>query len=214
MSLDDTVAHPDPPSIEGRSTHPGEPALQRRLSLEEAKLRALHETFMADPAAPFREASFQPLGLDDQWTGLRSIGGSGTSNEVIRSLTLTHGDPYDDSGPLVRVTTVSPPHVHGDPAVDRAIERSFRVRRLVGYLWRTTGSIDAEVRAAAFDPGLMPPDPTAPWEPVTFPIDGHPTDAHLLEQGNAWVAFIERDRPPRRRRGTALAPDRPRPTHR
>jgi hypothetical protein len=148
---------------------------------------------VADPAAPFRDASFKPFGLDSQWTGLRSIGGSGTSNEVIRSLTLTHGDPYDESNPLVRVTTVSPRHVHGDPTADRAIERSLLVRQLVGYLWRTTGVIDPEVRAAAFDPGLTPPDPTAPWEPVTIPIDGDPTNGHLLEQHDAWVALTERD---------------------
>jgi hypothetical protein len=148
---------------------------------------------IADPSAPFREASFKPFGLDDHWTGVRSIGGSGTSDEVIRSLTLTHGDPYDESSALVRVTTVSPRHVHGDPPPGRAIERSFLVRQLVGFIWRATGVIDPDVRAAAFDPGRTPPDPTAPWEPVTIPMDGDPTDGHLLEQDDAWVGLTERD---------------------
>src|SRR5260370_78311 len=188
-----------PPFFTGRGPF-GEPpptgelgAQPRASSPEEAKLRAQLETLMADPAAPFREAAFKPFGLDDQWTGLRSIGGSGTSDGVIRSLTLTHGDPYDKSRALVRVTTVSPRHVHGDEAVARAIERSFLVRQLVGFIWRTTGVVDPEVRAAAFDPGLTPPDPTAPSEPVSISIDGDPTDGHLLEQDNAWVGLTERD---------------------
>jgi len=194
--LHDTAAPRDKPSLERRTTRlpSGELGAQPRTpSPGEAKLRAHHERLMADPAAHFGEASFQPFGLDDQWTGLRSIGGSGTSDGAISSLTLTHGDPYDETGPLVRVTTVSHRHVHGDPAVDRAIERSLLVRQLVGFMWRTTGNIDPEVRAAAFDPGRTPPDPTAPWEPVTIPIDGDPTGGHLLEQDNAWVALTERD---------------------
>jgi len=192
----DTAAYPDKPFAEGRTTQPpgGELGAQPRASSqEEAKLRAHLETLIANPAAPFRDASFKPLGLDDQWTGLRSIGGSGTSDGVIHSLTLTHGDPYDESRALVRVTTDSPRHVHGDPAVDRDIERSLLVRQLAGFIWRTTGIIDPEVRAAAFNPGRTPPDPTAPWEPISIPIDAEQTDGHLLEQDNAWVALTERD---------------------
>jgi len=145
-----------------------------------------------DPTAVFRRAGFDPLGLDHQWTGLRSIGGHGASGEVIHSLTLTHGDPYNEALPLVRVETVLPRPVQGDLTADRAIERWSLVRRLVGAFWRSTHVLDPEIRGAAFAPGAMAGDPTAPWDQVTIRVDDVAVDLRVLEHEMTWVGVAER----------------------
>jgi hypothetical protein len=76
---------------------PGAPP--RVPSPDEARLRLQMQRMMESADSPFRDATFEPFGLDDQWTGLRSIGGQGSSNGVTTSITLAHGDlPRRGSG--------------------------------------------------------------------------------------------------------------------
>ena len=52
-----------------------------------------------------RRRSFPIHGLDGRWTGSRWIGGWGSANHEVDHIDLAHGDPHNDSAPLVRITT-------------------------------------------------------------------------------------------------------------
>jgi hypothetical protein len=158
-------------------------------------LTELHQQFKAmraDPGSIFRDASFDPYGLDSDWTGLRSFGGQGSNDGVITSLTLSHGDPYDETSPLVRLQTVLARIISGDPRADLIHERWSVVRQLVGFMWRATHILDPDVRRAAFTPGEVAPDPTGPWDGVTVRIDNDQSELRVLRQETTWVGLAER----------------------
>lgn len=160
-------------------------------SADETRLPQPFDAWRADPGAAFRQASFEPFGLDGQWTGPRSLGGWGGSNDLLCSLTLTHGDPYELEEPLVRVRTCIAREVHADPAEGLRAERWRLARDLIGYLWRSTGTVDADARSAAFIPGDATGDPTARWDRITMPVDGSPTEVHVLVVEPAWVGVVD-----------------------
>jgi hypothetical protein len=140
----------------------------------------------------YRKAGFDPFGLDDRWTGLRSLGGYGRAGEVTHTLKLTHGDPFDATAPLVRVRTVHPQPRTNDPALERAVLRRHLVRHLVGALWRSTQVLDPEVREAAFlPPPGVPRDAAGPWSRARVTVDDQLIELRLLEHEMRWVGLVE-----------------------
>ncbi len=147
----------------------------------------------ANQGSMFLEAPFDYFGLDDQWQGLRWIGGSGTSDGQVHHLLLGHGDdPFDPDVPVVRVDTRVAPPVLGDLESDFAMERFNFTRQQIGDFWRATGVLQPEIRAAAFTPGQVAQDPTGPWESETIPIDGTDTTVAVLRHGDVWVGQAQR----------------------
>jgi hypothetical protein len=154
--------------------------------------RRVHES-RANPTGAFTEASFDAYGLDERWTGLRWVGGSGRSDHVAHRLTLAHGDdPYDPTRPLVRVETRLPTVVHADPQQNLVLEHWTLTRQQVGSFWHVTGTLPPELRAAAFEPDEIPADPTGPWDPVELAIDAKPVEFRVLLHEQTWVAQGQR----------------------
>jgi len=136
----------------------------------------------------FVEAGFAPIGLDEQWTGLRWFGGSGTSNGVVTHLELAHGDnPFDRSEPQVRVRATM--------AVDLPfpLVRWTVARSLLQHFWRETGVLADDVRRAAFPRETREGDPTEPWDARALRLDGEPTEFRVLASDDCWVALAATD---------------------
>ena len=72
----------------------------------------------------------------------------------------------------------------------------FLAKDLAGHLWRETGVMRDDVRAAAFalDAGTaFSVDPVGPWDRVTLPVDGVAIVFRRLAEGEHWVALGELD---------------------
>lgn len=150
------------------------------------RLQALSDTGF------YREAGFDPFGLDDRWNGLRSLGGWGRAGEVTHTLKLTHGDPFEATSPLVRVRTVHPRPQTNQPALERGVLSKNLVRHLVGALWRSTQALDPEVRGAAFPPPPgQPGDVAEPWSRARLTVDDQQVELRFLERGSRWVGLVE-----------------------
>ncbi|MGH8990810.1 MAG: hypothetical protein ACRDZ7_04700 [Acidimicrobiia bacterium] len=125
-----------------------------------------------------RRRTFPVFGLDDRWTGPRWTAGWSSSDDVVESIGLGYGDPYDPGSPEVRVFTarLAPPR-------ERMTEVNA-TQELVQYLWHEGGADHDIVRSAYTDQ-----DPTAAWSDVTLPVDGQPTAFRTLASGSFWVAL-------------------------
>lgn len=144
----------------------------------------------------FETRPFPVYGLDDRWTGLRFIGGSGSSNGETSHLGLAYGDPVDPDAAHLRVDTRRPPRIGGTNRHDPHLDRMFLAKNLAGHLWRETGVMRDDVRAAAFalDEGSpFSVDPVGPWDPMSFPVDGALITFKRLAQAEHWVALGELD---------------------
>jgi hypothetical protein len=120
--------------------------------------------------------------------------GHGRSNAQLHHLTLSHGDaPWDLAQPRVNVQTRLPRRVHDDPQADLAIERHSLTREQVGIIWRATGRLPTEIRAAAFQSGDLPSDPTTPWEQINLPVDNRSLPFKVYRQDETWVAQSQHD---------------------
>ncbi|MGH9031874.1 MAG: hypothetical protein ACRDZV_07060 [Acidimicrobiia bacterium] len=145
------------------------------------------------PGAHFTSATFCPYGLDDQWTGLRSFGGWGASNDEVTQLTLAHGDaPWDSTSPNVRVETQIPGHIGTDGTrMPITGERAFLAQQLLNSLWRQTGQLPTEARRAAYPTESGSSDPTGPWERLELDVDGAPVLFRTLGIGSFWLALAQ-----------------------
>jgi len=138
---------------------------------------------------PFADASFSPCGLDGRWTGTRWFGGSGSSDGVVTSLELAHGeDPWDEASTQVRVEVRLPRRVFEDDEADVEIERADLAREQVSRFWMATGTLDPEVRAAAFPTGAVQGDSMAPWAEAEIAIDGTSVAFRCLADDGYWLA--------------------------
>ena len=125
-----------------------------------------------------RERPFEVFGLDARWTGLRWMGGWGTRDDEVEHITLAHGDPFDESAPLVRVSTWRPsPFTFANAATD-----------LAHYMWMDAGAPHELVR-----PAFTSEDPTTSWSEFALPVDDHPTPFRSLAHAEHWVAVSKAD---------------------
>jgi hypothetical protein len=137
----------------------------------------------------FADASFSPCGLDARWAGTRWFGGSGRADGVVTSLELAHGeDPWDEESMQVRVEVRLPRRVFEDDAANVEIERADLAREQVSRFWMTTGTLDPDVRAAAFPPGAVQGDSMAPWADAEIAIDGTSVAFRRLGDDGYWLA--------------------------
>jgi hypothetical protein len=135
-------------------------------------------------AAQFERASFDPHALDERWEGLRWIGGWGGSNGETTQLELGHGEnPYDPKEPQVRVATHHAPNENG-----QAMAWGNLAQEHVNLLWNATGTLDAEVRSAAYPLAYSGRDPTEPWDTVLIPLDRAEIQFRVLSARGHWFA--------------------------
>jgi hypothetical protein len=167
-----------------------------RTPQEQAQLDRLVAEMRRRPDERFEARPFPVYGLDDRWTGLRFIGGSGSSDGETTLLGLAHGDPVDPDAPHVRVDTSRPQRIGRTTRREPRLDRMFLAKNLAGHLWRETGVLRDDVRAAAFalDEGSpFSVDPVGPWDRVTLPVDGVAVVFRVLVEGDHWVAVGEVD---------------------
>jgi hypothetical protein len=137
----------------------------------------------------FADSSFSPCGLDARWTGTRWFGGSGSSDGVVTSLELAHGeDPWDEASTQVRVEVRLPRKVFEDHEANAEIEQAELTREQVSRFWMASGRLDPEVRAAAFPTGAAHGDVTAPWADAEIAIDGTRVAFRRLGDHGYWLA--------------------------
>jgi hypothetical protein len=137
----------------------------------------------------FADASFSPCGLDARWAGTRWFGGSGTSDGDVTRLELAHGeDPWDEASTQVRVEVRLPRPVLENDATNVEIELAGLTREQVSRFWMVTGTLDPEVRAAAFPTGAEHGEFTAPWADVEITIDGTALTFRRLGDNGYWLA--------------------------
>ena len=168
------VEHPGP-SVAGDTSTEDEPEV-----LVEARRRM---------SGAFAAASFSPCGLDARWKGTRWFGSNGSSNGVVTSLELAHGEgPWDEAAPQVRVEVRLPRSLSKGDEANVEIEQALLAREQVSRFWMATGALDPEVRAAAFSTGRVHGDPMAPWADAEIPIDGTAVAFRRLEGDRYWLA--------------------------
>jgi len=109
--------------------------------------------------------------------GTRWIGGWGSSGDVVDSLDLAHGNPWQKTAPLVRV------EAHRQPALAVDME-PHTAQRLATQLWHE--GADHEIVQLSFGP-----DPTASWDRRVISVDGEPVEFFYLASAPAWVAFTQ-----------------------
>jgi hypothetical protein len=137
----------------------------------------------------FADASFSPCGLDARWKGTRWFGANGSSNGVVTSLELAHGEgPWDEAATEVRVGVGLPRSVSKGDETNVEIERSLLARQQVSRFWMATGALDPEVRAAAFSTGGVHGESMAPWADADIPIDGTAVAFRRLGDDRYWLA--------------------------
>jgi ribosomal protein L37E len=137
----------------------------------------------------FADASFSPCGLDARWKGTRWFGGSGSSDGVVTSLELAHGeDPWDEASTQVRVEVRLPRRVFDDDEANVEIERADLAREHVSRFWMATGTLDPDVRAAAFPTEAVQGEWMAPWADAEIAIDGTSVAFRRLGDDGYWLA--------------------------
>jgi hypothetical protein len=141
----------------------------------------------------FAGASFLACGLDERWQGTRWFGGSGGSGHEIDRIELAHGEnPWDDEVAQIRVKKIRPRKIAEDESHNIAMELHSFTRQQLNQFWMSTGTLPDEVRRAAFEPGVMPANPTAPWDDVQIPVDGEAITFRILAHEEFWVAQARR----------------------
>jgi len=137
----------------------------------------------------FADASFSPCGLDARWKGTRWFGGNGSSNGLVTSLELAHGEgPWDEAATEVRVEVRLPRSLSKGDETNVEIERALLAREQVSRLWMATGVLDPEVRAAAFSTGGVLGESMAPWADAEIPIDETAVAFRRLGDDRYWLA--------------------------
>jgi hypothetical protein len=126
-------------------------------------------------------ATFTPYGLDGRWTGLRWVGGHGSSNGRVIHLELAHGDS-GMRGPQLRVDTRIP-QIGGLP--EEVVNAALHL--VMGFA-HEVGGIRDDVRRALFPQDELGVDPLGPWASVAVDVDGTPQPFHLLAEGDHWIA--------------------------
>jgi hypothetical protein len=132
-------------------------------------------------AERFRAAPFPLYGLPASFTGLRSLGGSGSrgargERPVVTSLSLAHGDPLAERGPQLVVEVRAEPEGGG---AGPAPGPELRSALAEGLSW--AGGAGRQAGPAG--------DPT--WSEVAIPVEGRPVAFELLAMGRHWVAWAE-----------------------
>jgi hypothetical protein len=108
---------------------------------------------------------------------------------VVTSLELAHGeDPWDEASTQVRVEVRLPRRVFEDDEANVEIERADLAREHVSRFWMATGTLDPEVRAAAFPTGVVQGELMAPWADSEIPIDGASVAFRCLGDDGYWLA--------------------------
>ena len=137
----------------------------------------------------FADASFSPYGLDARWEGARWLGGNASSDGVVTSLELAHGEePWDDASAQVGVEVRVQRSTFGDGAPNAGIESALLAREQDSRFWIATGTLDPQVRAAAFPTGAGRGEFTAPWADLEIAIDGEPVAFRRLGDDGYWLA--------------------------
>lgn len=157
----------------------------RSEQVDDAVITEQRRTMIADMLERSRQAveacDFTVYGLDGRWTGSRWISGSGGSGGVTDNLKLAHGDPVDEGGPHVRVTTRRPaPWNLNLAVVARSLAQSY---------WHG-GAGHSEAIRSTF---RQPENPTALWDDQTLNVDGQPTVWKALGDDRNWVALAVLD---------------------
>ncbi len=132
----------------------------------------------------FREPPFPLYGLAATWTGRRFMGGHGSDGRHVTSLSLAHGDPFDESGVEVRVECSIREHDSMEFLRREAFEGLARDARRPPtdatpdefYAWAHRS--EREIREL--------PDPV--WGSTEIPVDGRPVSFDVLTEGPRWVA--------------------------
>ena len=135
--------------------------------------------------AAFRDPPFPLYGLAPAWVGRRFLGGTGSDGRSLTSLSLAHGDPYDEHG------------------VELRVECSIREYDSIEFLRRQ--AFEELARSARRPPTGATPDeffawanrsereirdlPDPIWERLDVPVDGRPVAFDLLTEGRVWVAI-------------------------
>ena len=168
------VEHPGPSEVDDASTE-DEPEV-----LVEARRRM---------SGAFADASFSPCGLDARWKGTRWFGSNGSSNGLVTSLELAHGeDPWDEATPQVRVGVRLPrSRSKGDDTnVEIEAPSSARKKSAVSG-WRPGRSIRKSA-PAAFSDGAVLGETMAPWADAEIPIDETTVAFRRLGDDRYWLA--------------------------
>jgi hypothetical protein len=137
----------------------------------------------------FRRSELPLYGLPPGWSGARFLGGYGTDGRNVTSLTLAHGDPYDESGPEVRV----------EVSRASALPGEYQRRRLFEELENASLGPPPVMDPEAFRRFVHErhrrirdlPDPL--WTPVSLSVDGRPVRFEHLAKGERWVACAPLD---------------------
>ena len=125
--------------------------------------------------------TFPVYGLDDRWSGRRSIGGWG--GQPIDRFTLAHGEPFVADAPLLRVATIRP-----EPRQASGVRETnlwMEARSLVLVLAEKRGEPTSAIRAT-----LTGPDPYQLWEDVSVDVDGSVVTARVLRHDDEWIAVL------------------------
>jgi hypothetical protein len=143
----------------------------------------------------FADASFSPYGLDARWEGTRWLGGNGSSDGVVTSLELAHGEePWDDASTQVRVEVRVQRRVFEHDAPNAGIASALLAREQVSRFWMATGTLDPQVRAAAFPTRAGRGEFTAPWADAEIAIDGASVAFRRLGDDGYWLAHAPHGR--------------------
>lgn len=134
--------------------------------------------------AAFREPPFPIYGLAATWTGRRFMGGHGGDGRHVTSLSLAHGDPFDESGVELRV----------ESSIREYDSIEFRRRQAFEGLVRDNRRPPTDATPDEFSAWAHRsereirelPDPA--WERFEIPVDGRPVSFDLLTEGRRWVA--------------------------
>ena len=169
----------------------------RVLDPEGAALR-----WQRDVEAMIRSSSLPLYGLPPAWEGQRFLGGWGTGGTGVNQVTLGHGSPDDQAGPLLRVEVARRQPVDADPEYVRA--------RLVQELRNmappppsvpppvsppSPGGTGVSVWAVPAGPGLSeqgdfepeadPPDEA--WRTTRIRVNGQVVEFSCLVEGDDWI---------------------------
>ena len=134
--------------------------------------------------AAFREPPFPIYGLAATWTGRRFMGGQGSDGRHVTSLSLAHGDPFDESGVELRVECSIREHDSIEFCRRQAFEGLVRDNRRPPAD-ATPDEFSVWVHRSEREIRELP-DPV--WERSEIRVDGRPVSFDLLTGGRRWVA--------------------------
>ena len=121
------------------------------------------------------------LGLAEGWSGIRLIGGWGTSGKAVSRLELAHRPFLDIESPELRVEVARGRHAIGESREGIQFEIAAAKRRQAAE-----GSREAELPED--DEELVPAGDLV-WEKVTVHIEGEPVLFELTRWHQDWAAI-------------------------